>query len=271
MPDSSSCKTDIQWNWKTIGYLQMNDGRRADGQLIASSTPDGSISLNYLLFDPTPEQQKLPTLLSGHSAPVTAIAFSPDGQTLASGSADKTVKIWNLETGKSHLTFFGHAGTIELLAFSPNEKLLASSSNDNIIKLWDLETGNLLQTLSGHTDKIQILVFSADEKMLASGSRDRTIKLWNSQGELLQTLTGHTGEIISFAFSPDGKIIASGSKDNTVKLWDVPSGKLKQSLNMIDPEKVLISTDGQILESLGSDRTLQWNLTTGKQICLSES
>jgi hypothetical protein len=117
--------------------------------------------------------------LEGHSKSVNSVSFSPDGKTLASGSYDKTIKVWNLETGKEIRTLNGHSNTVNSVSFSPDGKTLASGSHDKTIKLWNLETGKEIRTLNGHSNTVNSVSFSPDGKTLASGSGDNTIKLWN--------------------------------------------------------------------------------------------
>ncbi len=162
----------------------------------------------------------------GHSGQIYSVAISSDGRTLASGSADNTIKIWN----PLPQTFTGHSDEVYSVVFSPDGQTLASGSGDETIKLWNLATGELLHTFTGHSDAITSVAFSPDGQTLASGSGDETIKLWNlSSRELLHTFTGHSDAITSVAFSPDGQTLASGSYDETIKLWDLHTGKLKHT------------------------------------------
>lgn len=117
--------------------------------------------------------------LQGHSSTVRSVSVSPDGKTLASGSDDNTIKLWNLETGKEIHTLNGHSNSVLSVSFSPDGKTLASGSSDNTIKLWNLETGQEIRTFNGHSDLVMSVSFSPDDKTLASGSNDDTIKLWN--------------------------------------------------------------------------------------------
>ncbi|KAB8237118.1 uncharacterized protein BDW43DRAFT_297519 [Aspergillus alliaceus] len=132
--------------------------------------------------------------LEGHSGLVRSVAFSPNGQLLASGSYDDTIKLWDPSTGDLHQTIEGHSHWVQSVTFSSDSQLLASSSWDNTIKLWDPSTGELHLTLEGHSGEVNMVAFSPDNgQLLASGSQDKTIKLWDpSMGELRQTLEGHS-------------------------------------------------------------------------------
>ncbi|WP_084763412.1 NACHT and WD repeat domain-containing protein, partial [[Scytonema hofmanni] UTEX B 1581] len=206
--------------------------------------------------------------LQGHSELVISVAFSPDGKTLASGSADKTIKLWDVATGKISQTLTGHSKWVNSVAFSPDGKTLASGSADKTIKLWDVATGKLSQTLTGHSDGVYSVAFSPDGKTLASGSGDKTIKLWDvATGKPSQTLTGHRDKVISVAFSPDGKTLASGSYDDTIKLWDMATGKPSQTLtgHRDKVNSVAFSPDGKTLASGSPDKTIKlWDVATGK-------
>ena len=208
--------------------------------------------------------------LSGHQNVILSVSFSPDGKTLASGSDDKTIKLWDLATGKELQTLSGHQDEIYSVSFSPDGKTLASGSRDKTIKLWDLATGKELQTLSGHQEDISSVSFSPDGKTLASGSWDKTIKLWDlATGKELQTLSGHQEGISSVRFSPDGKTLASGSWDKTIKLWDLTTDKELQTLSGHQDwiSSVRFSPDGKTLASGSHDKTIKlWDLATGKEI-----
>jgi WD40 repeat protein len=208
--------------------------------------------------------------LEGHLSSVWSVSFSPDGQTLATGSEDKTIKLWNLATGKEIRTLRGHQSSVWSVSFSPDGQTLASGSLDNTIKLWNLATGKEIRTLQGHQRYVYSVSFSPDGQTLASGSDDNTIKLWNlATGKEIRTLQGHQRYVWSVSFSPDGQTLASGSADNTIKLWNLSTGKEIRTLqgHQSSVWSVSFSPDGQTLASGSADNTIKlWNLSTSKEI-----
>ncbi|RDW85905.1 hypothetical protein BP5796_04230 [Coleophoma crateriformis] len=183
--------------------------------------------------------------LEGHQDTVWTVAFSSDGQLLASGSFDNTIKLWDPQTGTCLRTLQGHQGLVRAVAFSSDGQLLASGSGDKTIKLWDpqSDTGTCLQTLQGHQHSVWTVAFSSEGQLLASGSGDKTIKLWDPQsdtGTCLQTLEGHQHSVWTVAFSSDGQLLASGSDDKTIKLWDLQSdtGTCLQTLELPSTSRI---------------------------------
>jgi serine/threonine protein kinase len=186
---------------------------KANSSAVVESTSQPQVNSNQLIGN-------LLQTLTSHSYSVTSVAYSPDGQTLASGSGDKTIKLWNVKTGNLLQTLPSHSNLVISVAYSPDGQTLATGSGDKTIKLWNVKTGNLLQTLTDHTDWVYSVAYSPDGRTLASGSDDSTIKLWDVKtGNLLQTLKGHSNLVISVAYSPDGRTLASGSDDKTIKIW----------------------------------------------------
>ncbi|KAL2886900.1 Vegetative incompatibility protein HET-E-1 [Ceratocystis lukuohia] len=205
--------------------------------------------------------------LEGHADMVASVTFSNDGQRLASGSGDKTVKIWDATSGACVQTLEGHAKVVTSVTFSNDGQRLASGSWDNTVKIWDATSGACLQTLEGHAGGVKSVIFSNDGQRLASGSGDETVKIWDAtSGVCVQTLEGHAHLVASVTFSNDGQRLASGSWDNTVKIWDATSGVCLQTLEGHADEvtSVTFSNDGQRLASGSWDNTVKiWDATSG--------
>jgi len=232
-----------------------------DGDLIAVGT-----SLGVELRDA--KSLDLIQRLTGHTGVVTSIAFSPDGRTLVSGSADKTIRLWSVSTATLLRTLVGHTACVESVALSPDGDSVAAGACDGTIKLWDMSSGRHLRTLEGHETATFFLFFTPDGRTLASGSwGDNVIKLWNaSNGELLRTLFIEHG-VSSIAISPDGATIAVAGLSNTmITLLDASSGTL---LRMLEGHAAVacslsFSPDGRILASGSGDATTKlWNTLSG--------
>ena len=191
-----------------------------DGQILAGGIESSSGHNTIHLWNQSTGQYKRE--LAGHTERVTSVVFSPDEQTFASGSEDRTIGLWNTTTWKLKRTFSGHTQSVESIAFSPDGQTLASGSQDSTVRLWNPQTGKLKKTLTGYTDWVSPLAFSPDGEILAGSSHDQRIRLWNTKtGEYKNALQVDAGHIMSLAFSPDGEMLASGTEDGIVRLWDV--------------------------------------------------
>ncbi|AKG22919.1 serine/threonine-protein kinase [Calothrix sp. 336/3] len=205
--------------------------------------------------------------LSGKS--ISAMAISPNGQTVMSNS-DDNIKLWSVATGQEISVFSGHRNRVNALVVSPDGQVLVSGSTDRTVKLWNLARGREIRTLEGHLDSITTLAISPDGKMIADGSNDKTVRIWNlATGEVMRTFIGHSAEVSSVVFSPNSFLFATASADKTIKIWNFATGK--QIYNLVGHSagvtSLAISPDGKILASGSSDRTIRlWNLATGKQI-----
>ena len=228
------------------------------------------VSNPIFLISSFPSSSYLQRTLSGHTNSVASIAYNPDGQILASGSYDNTIKLWNLIKNKEIRTFKGHSAWVADVAITPNNKSLVSGSYDNTIKLWNLVNGKQIRTFKGHSDSVDTLLVTKDGKTIISGSFDRTIKLWNlNNGEEIRTLSGHSLKVSSIAISPDNKILVSGSDDRSIKIWNLVTGELIRTLKAHEDKvsSVVISPDGKTFASGSYDRTIKlWDLETGEKI-----
>ncbi|KAF7505951.1 hypothetical protein GJ744_012393 [Endocarpon pusillum] len=209
--------------------------------------------------------------LVGHLGTVTAVAFSPDGRRIASGSWDTTIKVWDATTGQIEKTLAGHndhSHSVNAVAFSPDGRRITSGSNDKTIKVWDITTGQVKKTLVGHSDWVRAVAFSPDGRRIASGSDDETIKVWNdATGQVEKTLIGHSHWVNAIAFSPDGRRITSGSHDKTIMVWDDTTGHIEKTLigHSSWVNAVAFSPDGQRIASGSHDKTIKvWDDTTGQ-------
>jgi WD40 repeat protein len=167
--------------------------------------------------------------LRGHRDKVTAVAFSPSNRLIASGSGDRTVKLWDAATGKELRTLEGHQGRVTGVAFSPDGKRLATSSADRTVRVWDTATGKELLSFLGHCGPVTCLAFSPDGRHIASGSEDTIVYIWEADsGRTTQEFTAHHQPIRAVAFSPDSRKVASigeGQRGDLI-VWDITSKQI---------------------------------------------
>jgi serine/threonine protein kinase len=215
------------------------------------------------------ERGQARTLLLGHSNAVSAVAFAPDGQMLASASLDGTVRLWQPATGEERGVLTGHDDSVAALAFSPDGQTLATGGGDHTVRLWDVSAARHRATLRGHTGKVWGVAFSPDGQALASASADQTVGVWDLTTQRLRWgLKAHSWPVYAVAFSPDGQTLASAGGDGTIRLWDPAAGKLRTTLkgNQGAIWCLAYSANGQALAWGGADGGVHlWDLKRGEE------
>ena len=254
-----------------------------EGNILVSGSNDYTVRL-WDVFEGT----CLKTL-HGHISGVKSVAFAPVrvsevgrngaqaavqepevgvGGILASGSLDRTVRLWDIREGTCLKTLHAHASGVGAVTFAPEGDTLASGSNDYSVRLWDVYEGKSLKTLRGHTSEVLSVAFCRTGKTLVSGSNDYTVKLWDvREGKCLKTLQGHASGVLSVACCPTGETLASGSNDYTIKLWDVHEGKCLKTLRGHSQGvlSVAFCPTGETLASGSNDYTVRlWDVYEGK-------
>lgn len=220
----------VLWDWQRaekLGTFKRNEAEvwsvafagRADRFLAASH--DWKVSLWDTATTEGPVQ-----VLDAHDSAVQAVAYiaTPRGPRLASGGADRIVKLWNLDTLDRMRTYRGHRDFISALTFAPDGRTLASASLDGSIRLWSTSSNRLQRRLIGHRGRVGGLSFSPDGTTLASSGADGQLRIWDvARGRTLRTITGHTGAVNAVSFTPDGGRLASAGEDGVVRIWPNPA------------------------------------------------
>jgi WD40 repeat protein len=282
--------------WASIERLQAIAQRNAaySGQLISESRNSANPTVSILLsvaawrLDQSPDARYAMLAAAAHAVIPTgvlndaipaAVAFSPDGKTLAASDGDQLL-LWDVATHRQiGAPFAGHTNLIDAVAFSPDGKILASGSIDNTVRLWDAATHRQIGSpLGGFTAGVSGLAFSPDGETLAAGSDDSTIRLWNvaTHQQVVRTITAGQSRIFSLAFSPDGTTLAAGSRDRTVRLWNAHTGAvigqpitavLENTAGDTTVYSVAFSPDGRTLATGGGDSVIRlWQVPSGRRI-----
>ncbi len=234
-----------------------------------SAEPPAALA-NALAARPPGEGLTLYRYDPGQRETVYAVAVTPDGKRVVSGSEDRTLKVWDLESGQVLQTLSGHGDWVRAVALTPDGQRAVSGSDDGTLKVWDLASGKEIHTLSGHSEDVGAVALTPDGQRAVSGSDDKTLKVWDlASGKEIHTLSGHSEDVGAVALTPDGQRAVSGSDDKTLKVWDLASGKEIHTLSghSEDVGAVALTPDGQRAVSGSDDGTLKvWDLASGKQL-----
>jgi WD40 repeat protein len=253
---------------QTVNQSQVRRKRRwlAGGAVALLSLVAGSYGLHQNYYAQSIQRPRVAVSnnreLAGHKGFVNCLALSPDGNILASGSTDMTIRTWDFATGQALDTLKGHQGYVNAIAITPDGKTLVSGGADATIKLWDLATGKELKTLQGHQSFVNSVSISPDGRFLASGSADKTVKIWDlATGGTVRTLMGHEGYVNDVIFSQDGKSVFSSSADKTIQQWDFETGSKIRTFTGHTGFVNAIVVKGNTLISSGADKTIKiWDV-----------
>uniref|UniRef100_A0A8C7ZSA9 POC1 centriolar protein homolog B n=1 Tax=Oryzias sinensis TaxID=183150 RepID=A0A8C7ZSA9_9TELE len=220
-------------------------------------------------FFPT-EDPALERHFKGHKNAVTCVHFNPNSKQLASGSADKTVMIWNLAPKGRALRFFGHQDAVTGVQFSPSGKRVASSSKDRTVRLWTPSMKGECAVFRAHTAAVRSVAFSADGLRLVTASDDKSVKVWSvDRQSFIYSLNQHTNWVRCARFSPDGRLIVSCGDDRTVRLWDTSTKHCLNCFSDCSGSSTFVdfNSNGTCIGSSGADSSLNiWDIRTNKLI-----
>jgi WD40 repeat protein/serine/threonine protein kinase len=209
-------------------------------------------------------------LLRGHTAPVEAVAFSPDGSRALSAGHDRNLCLWEIPSGRLLRTLKGHEGPVWCVIFLPDGHRALSCSSDRTLRVWNLASGQELNRFEGHGDEVRALALSSDGRQALSGSLDTTLRLWDVEsGRDKRRLEGHEKGVWGVALSADGSRALSAGMDNTVRLWDPKTGEQLRVFEGHTGEvrRVAFSPNGQRALSCGFDMTMRlWDVESGRQL-----
>ncbi|KAG2487144.1 hypothetical protein HYH03_014257 [Edaphochlamys debaryana] len=260
--EGGACRATLEGHSNTVSSIAWSP----DGRTLTSS---GDTDYTLRMWDVAAAlaQAEAAASAEGHAKEVTAAQFSPEGDLLATGSADASIRLWEAGSGKLAGTLEGHTDTVTRLAFNFSGKMLASGSKDKMIRIWNVEARTCTSTLEGQPSEVVALAWSSSGVLLASGSSDGKVLLWNSvSGQCTSTFDVQTPSVSAMAFSPDAKVLATGGgASKAVRLWDVGSGKAAGELEGHLEEVLSISwsPNSRSIASGSEDKSIKlWDVAT---------
>lgn len=260
---------------QNMGYLSRRLFLQSLAGFVLTMSLDGCVqavsSSSTTVPSPTPRPYgSVISRYRGHTMRVTAVAWSPDGTYIASGSLDKTVQVWSANSSNHVRPFVyrGHSAGVRAVDWSPNSQRVVSGAEDTTVQMWDALNGEHRILCRGHSDAVTTVAWSPDGRYVASGSADGTVRLWDTAtGTQKYVYRGHTDSVNTVCWSPDSQRLVSGSSDNTVQILDAATGKhiftFRGHTGTVS--SVSWAPDGKRIVSGSWDKTAQvWDAATGK-------
>lgn len=219
------------------------------------------------------EQGQIVRSIAAHTEPILAMTLNANETQLFTASGDRTVKVWEVTTGKRLQVLAGHSGSVTSIVLGKDGKRAYTGSADRSIKVWDLEAGKPLATWTGHSEGVNAVALAADESWLASGGDDSTIRVWPIKNDQIDPardailLEQHKKAVTCLAFSRDGATLVSGSQDKTLKVWNWSQGRVTRTIsghkNWITS---FVFADANTLLTTSDDLSIcRWDLASGEE------